>query len=122
LWRLQELNNWDKHRTIHTTTLLVHKGSAQALHGVNGEVKGVMITPNGPFEDHTPIGGVLLNPRQGLTFDEWVYQVEVQFNLSIGIAFKEPTPSANESVVEVVGAIGKRVGDILEGIDEAFFR
>lgn len=116
LWHLHELNNWDKHRTIYTTHLLKVSASVEATGAI-----GVMIGRNGPFQHDTFLGGVILAPRPGVPFDAWAHEVDVKFDFTAYVAFQQPTPCADRPVADVVAGIGKRVGDILEGIDKAFF-
>ena len=119
LWQLQELNNWDKHRTIYTTQVIKHGASVEVTAGDG--IVGPIVGTNGPLQNQALIGGVILAPRDGLSFDNWANQVDVKLEFTTYVAFENPTPCAGIPVDLVIERIGKRVGDILKGIDKAFF-
>ena len=85
LWHLHKLSNWDKHRSIYTA------GASTKNPSVSSPLKigqGLLIFPDGPFEDNTELFGVEVPPGPE-PFIERATQVNMEGSAMFYIAFKE---------------------------------
>jgi hypothetical protein len=114
LWHMKELNDFDKHRTLHLTGASLHGGDvvfpdlAPGVSILEREVRQA-----GPVED----GTVLFRARLSGTKDPFQpgAEVEVESPLLFGVAFDQTSPAVGGAlVIPTLGTIGVRVDEILK--------
>jgi hypothetical protein len=117
LWHLHELSNWDKHRLIYLTQAFARdpKAGAKVEH-----VFGVKIPVSGPFQDGAMAWGLMLRPS-AVPIEERIKTMDVQFQITIDIAFKEPPVVEGLLMAPILNAIAKRVLEICERADVELF-
>lgn len=103
LWHLKLLSNFDKHEALHVVSVPVQTETAEITPLGCAEL---ISQYTGPVEDGTELARFRLFATGGT-------QVEVNCSFTYNIAFSEGSPCAGLTVVQTLGRIGTRVGEII---------
>jgi len=107
LWLLYRLSNFDRHQFIHLTSIF----TAANFHDFTpseaaARFQQVSVT-YGAFESHAEVARFRIVPGPEL-------DVHVQSNVRFDVAFGDKGPGAGRPVLNTLGAIGVRVGEIIQ--------
>ncbi len=120
LWRLHELSNFDKHRTLHLTRSLLDAG----------ELKFSGLAPSTPYEARIRLGQFKHNAAfLTLTFGGDkpplagpAEKVRVKGPMTFGIAFDEGSPLAEEPVIPMLRVVTTGTVEFVQQCAEEIFR
>lgn len=118
LWHLHEISNWDKHRTIAATHAVSHSISVK---GIAGEIDALFVAGNGPIQNDAKIWAAWLTSTD-VPFMDRFDKVNVEGQITVQIAFKDPPAVAGQPVVQILAAIGSRVVRTINRLHEEIFQ
>ncbi len=107
LWLLYRLSNFDRHQFIHLTSIITNTSFHDFTPSeAAARFKQISVT-YGAFESQAEVARFAI--LRGPALD-----VEVQSNVRFDVAFGDKGPGAGRPVLNTLGAIGVRIGEIIQ--------
>lgn len=107
LWLLYRLSNYDRHQFIHLTSVVTNASSHNFTPSEAAARFEQISVTYGAFKSQTEIAKFRILPGDEL-------DVHVQSNVRFDVAFAEDGPGAGRPVLHTLGAIGVRIGEIIQ--------
>jgi hypothetical protein len=105
LWHLNELANFDKHRTVVLASIALHQTK---FHVQGGALRIGALSTGQPLVDGTRLAWAIL-PRR-------TTQVEVKGEVAVSVAINQPAITVGEPMMETLVTIANRVFKIVERV------